>query len=77
MAEKMSDLKMRWTSEMEINLIEEIHKRPNLWNPLDPRYSKRTLKKLGYEEVTEILRLTWPACNEMLTPGKLHRLFIH
>ncbi|XP_035234001.1 uncharacterized protein LOC118205825 [Stegodyphus dumicola] len=46
--------------EIEADLIEEVKKKPYLWDIKHPYYTKKTLKKVGYEEIAENMKERWP-----------------
>ncbi|KFM82136.1 hypothetical protein X975_25639, partial [Stegodyphus mimosarum] len=49
-----------WTVEIEANFIYEIQKKPHLWDVKHPYYTRKTLKKVSYDEIGESLKQRWP-----------------
>ena len=45
---------MAWTTEMEAQFIELVREKDYLWNIKSNLYSKKALKRSGYEEISHI-----------------------
>ncbi|KFM58786.1 hypothetical protein X975_16198, partial [Stegodyphus mimosarum] len=56
----MSVVVKSWTVEIEADLIDELKKKPYLWDIKHPYYTRKNLKKVSYEEIAEILKERWP-----------------
>ncbi len=59
-----------WSTEMERHLIEEVEKKKNLWDIRDPLYTKKTLKRVCYEEIGQSMAAKWPQHVAIFNPGK-------
>ncbi|CAL1285402.1 unnamed protein product [Larinioides sclopetarius] len=62
---------MKWSSEMESILIDEIKEKRHIWDHKNKYYKLRTLKKASYEEIAKKMSLLYPEFPGMFTVATL------
>lgn len=61
--------KVKWTSSMEVFVIDNFHERRMLWDVHHPYYFKKGLKKMQLEDIVIKLKEIWPQETKGLKSG--------
>lgn len=61
---------LRWGKQVERTLIDLVREHQPLWNPSHPNYSKKSLKRVLYGQIADIMRAVFPEIHD-ITPGNL------
>ncbi|XP_014088451.1 uncharacterized protein [Bactrocera oleae] len=72
-----SEEKFTWTQQLTMKLIQEVERRPCIWNREDGDYSNKTMKAIAFDEIGEILNVPSTNVREKFRNLRINFMQVH